>query len=102
MRNPQGALLLDVREADEFDAGHVPGAVNIPRGWLELRIWRLLGYPGKVDMDRKIYVQCASSNRAILAAKQLKDVGFTNVTAVVMLLTDWQKRGYPIVKDQPK
>lgn len=102
VNDPGGALLLDVREDDEFKAGHVPGAVNIPRGFLEFRIWRRLGYPGTVDLGRKIYVQCATGGRATLAAKQLKDVGFTNVTAVVMRWEDWPGKGYPVVKDEPK
>ncbi len=100
--NPNGALLVDVREENEFKAGHVPGTVNVSRGLLEFRIWNALGYPDKIDMSRKIYVQCQSGNRATLAAGQLKDVGFTNVTAVIMTLTDWQKRGLPFVKDEPK
>ncbi len=102
VKNPGGALLLDVREESEFRTGHVPGTVNISRGWLELRIWRPLGFPAKTDLDRKIYVQCGSGNRAVLAAKQLKDLGFTNVTAVVMNLADWEKKAYPFVKDDPK
>jgi len=53
--------------------------------------WKLLGYPDRVDMNRKIYVQRASGGRATLAAKQFKDIGFTNVPAVVMELADWQK-----------
>jgi rhodanese-related sulfurtransferase len=53
-------------------------------------------------MNRKIYVQRASGGRATLAAKQLKDIGFTNVTAVVMELADWQKLGYPFAKDESK
>ena len=102
VKNPSGALLLDVREESELKLGHVPGTVNIPRGVLELRIWKTIGYPNKVDMNRKIYLQCRSGRRAILAAKQLKDVGFTNVTAVVMELADWQKKGLPFVKDETK
>lgn len=95
---PNGALLLDVREEDEFKSGHVPGAVNLPRGLLEFRIWRLLGYPGPVNTGRKIYVQCSTGARATMAAKTLKDVGFTDVTAVIMRFTDWQARGYPLAK----
>ena len=102
VNNPQGALLLDVREESEFKTGHVPGTVNVSRERLEFRIWKALGYPGTVDMSRKIYVQCAGGARATRAAKQLKDIGFTNVTAVVMALADWQKKGYPFVKDEPK
>jgi rhodanese-related sulfurtransferase len=102
VNNPDGALLVDVREETEFKAGHVLGAVNVSRGRLEFRIWKPLGYPGKVEMNRKIYVQCATGGRATLAAKQLRDIGFTNVTAVVMELADWQKKGYPFVKDESK
>ena len=102
VKNPNGALLLDVRDENELISGHVPGTVNVSRGRLEFRIWKLLGYPNKVDMNRKIYVQCASGGRATRAAKQLKDIGFTNVTAVVMELADWQKQGYPFAKDESK
>ena len=92
-----GALLLDVREQDEFQTGHVRGTINLPRGLLELRIWKLLGYPAHVDMGHRIYVQCASGNRAILAVKQLKDIGFTNVVAVIMDIREWEKKGNPLV-----
>jgi rhodanese-related sulfurtransferase len=102
VEDPKGALLVDVREDSEFKAGHVPGTVNVSRGRLEFRIWQPLGYPGKVDLNRKIYVQCATGSRATLAAKQLKDLGFTNVTAVVMDLGEWQKKGHPYVKDAAK
>jgi rhodanese-related sulfurtransferase len=102
VNNPNGALLLDVREETEFKAGHVPGTTNISRGRLEFRIWGPLGYPGKVDMNRKIYVQCATGGRATLAARQLRDLGFTNVTAVVMELAEWQKQGYPFVKGEAR
>jgi rhodanese-related sulfurtransferase len=98
VKNPNGAALIDVREETEFKAGHVPGTTNVSRGRLEFRIWKPLGYPGKVDMNRKIYVQCATGGRATLAAKQLRDIGFTNVTAVVIDITEWQKSGHPFVK----
>jgi len=53
-------------------------------------------------MNRKMYVQCSSGGRATLAAKQLKDIGFTNVTAVVMELAEWQKKGYPFFRAESK
>ncbi len=99
VRDPRGALLLGVREDDEYRDGHIPGTAHIPRGLLEFRIWRLLGYPAPVDTGRKIYVQCRSGARATLAAKQLRDIGFTNVTVVLMNLADWQTKGYPFVTD---
>jgi rhodanese-related sulfurtransferase len=98
VKSPNGQLLLDVREEEEFRAGHVPGAVNIPRGLLEFRIWEQLGHPAQVDTGRKIYVQCQTGGRATLATKQLQDIGFTNVIAVIMDFEDWQKKGNPFVK----
>ena len=100
VKRPNGAMLLDVREEVEFKAGHVPGAVNIPRGLLEFRIWKQLGYPARVDTNRKIYVQCRTGGRATLATKQLKDIGFTNVIAVIMNFEEWQKRGNPLVTNE--
>ena len=99
VRNPGNALLVDVRTAEEFKAGHVPGTVSASRGRLEFQIWKALGYPEKTDLNRKIYLQCGTGARAVLAAKQLKELGFTNVTAVVMNFADWQQKGHPVVKD---
>jgi len=98
VKNPKGARLVDVREPSEFNAGHVPGAVNAPRSRLEHQIWSALGYPDKVDMNGKIHVVCQRGARATFAAKQLKDIGFTNLTIVVMNLDDWQKKAIPSSK----
>ena len=43
-------LIVDVRQENEFEDGFVPGAVNVPRGLIEFRIWKLVGFPGAVDM----------------------------------------------------
>ena len=102
VNDPKDARLLDVREQSEFETGHVPGTIHVSRGRLEFRIWKPLGHPGKFDMNRKIYMQCATGGRATLAAKQLKDIGFTNVTAVVRDLAAWPKRGYPFIQDETK
>ncbi len=102
VKNPDGALLIDVRDESEAKAGHIPGTVNLTRGRLEFTIWKVLGYPNAVDRNRKIYVHCGSGARATLAARQLKDIGFTNVTAVVMTLADWQRKGYPFVREEAR
>jgi rhodanese-related sulfurtransferase len=91
-------MIVDVREPDEFADGHVPGAVNIPRGGIEFWIWEHVGFPDKTDLGRKMYLYCASGGRCTLAAKSLQDLGFTNVTAVVMRFDDWAKAGHPVVK----
>ena len=102
VKNLNGAILLDVREEDEFQVGHISGAVNIPRELLEFRVWKQLGYPTIVDTKRKIFVQCMTGGRATLATKQLSDIGFTNVVAVIMNFGEWSKKGNPLVKYDQK
>lgn len=98
VENPGAALIVDVREPYEYAAGHVPGAINIPRGMLESKIWSHVGSPGEPDMDRPLVLQCQSGKRASLAAQSLEALGFTRTTAVVMNLDDWQKTGNPFTK----
>ena len=98
VENPGAALIVDVREPYEYAAGHVPGAINIPRGLLESQIWSHVGSPGEPDMDRPLVLQCQSGKRASLAAQSLEALGFTRTTAVVMNLDDWQKTGNPFTK----
>ena len=98
VESPGPALIVDVREPQEYAAGHVPGAINIPRGVLEFQIWKQVGFPANTEMDRPLYLQCQSGNRASLAAQSLDELGFTHTTAVVMSLEDWQKTGHPFVK----
>ena len=96
--NPQGALIVDVREPKPFIAGHVPGAINVPRGVIEFKIWKHVGFPDKTDYSKAMYIYCKTGGRCTMATKSLQDLGFTNVTAVVMKLKDWVKAGHPIVK----
>ena len=98
VESPGNSLIVDVREAHEFAAGHVPGAINIPRGVLEFQIWKQVGFPANTDIDRPVILQCQSGNRASLAAQSLAELGFTHTTAVVMSLEEWQKTGNPFVK----
>lgn len=98
VESPGAALIVDVREPHEYAAGHVPGAINIPRGVLEFQIWKQVGFPANAEMDRPVILQCQSGNRASLAAQSLADLGFTHATAVVMSLEEWQKAGHPFVK----
>lgn len=96
--HPGEALIIDVREPQEYAAGHVPGAVNIPRGVLEFQIWKHVGSPAGPQMAKPLYLQCQSGNRASLAAQSLAELGFTQATAVVMSLEEWQQSGQPFVK----
>lgn len=91
-------LIVDVRNENEFEDGYVPGAVNVPRGLIEFRIWKLAGFPEATNMATKMTLYCATGGRCALATKTLQDMGFTNVTAADMRFTDWVKAGYPVAK----
>lgn len=96
--NPGSALIVDVREPEEFAAGHVPGAINIPRGLISSHIWNYVGSSEQADKDRSIILQCRSGKRATLAAQTLEELGFTHTTAVIMGLDAWEQAGNPFVK----
>jgi rhodanese-related sulfurtransferase len=91
-------LLIDVRQEIEFDDGHVPGAINIPRGLIEFRIWKHVGFPDRTDMNTQMTLYCLTGARCAFAAKSLQDLGFTNVTSVDMRFEDWAKAGFPVAK----
>jgi rhodanese-related sulfurtransferase len=92
-------LIIDVREPSEYASGHVPGALNIPRGLIEFRVWSHVGFPDKLDLNTRITLYCGSGARAALAAKSLEDLKFRNVTAADMRFEDWVKAGYPLVTE---
>ena len=72
-------VLLDVREADEFAAGHLPGAVLVPRGLLEFKI---SVDPALQARDLKVVLYCITSGRAALAACAMQDMGHLNVRSI--------------------
>ncbi len=94
----EAGLIIDVRQEDEYADGFVPGAVNVPRGLIEFRIWKLVGFPDKTDMNKQMTLYCLTGGRCALAAKSLQDLGFTNVTSVDMMFDNWVKAGYPVAK----
>lgn len=89
-------LLVDVRDPDEYAAGHIPGSVNVSRGKLEFGIWKHVGGADKPDYNKKMTLYCASGGRCALAAKSLMGLGFTNVVSVDMKLADWKAADYPL------
>jgi sulfur-carrier protein adenylyltransferase/sulfurtransferase len=86
-----GAVLLDVREADEWSEGHVPGAVFIPRGYLELQVEEKVK-----DKDREVVVYCAGGTRSALGVKSLQELGYTKVSSMQGGFTRWKESGFPI------
>jgi sulfur-carrier protein adenylyltransferase/sulfurtransferase len=86
-----GPLFLDVRERDEWDEGHIPGAVHIPRGWLESRVEQAVP-----DRGRAIVAYCAAGNRSAFAAKTLEELGYEDVVSLTGGINDWKRHGYPL------
>ncbi|AQR65138.1 sulfurtransferase [Aquaspirillum sp. LM1] len=87
------ARVLDVREPDEFAAGHLPGAVNVPRGMLEFRIGEL-----QPDGDAAILLYCKTSGRAALATQSLHSLGYTRLRSVAGGFDQWQADGLSVEK----
>ena len=87
-----GAVLVDVREADEWSQGHVPGSVFIPRGFLEQRIEEKVA-----DRDREVVLYCAGGTRSAFAAKSLAELGYTRVASMKGGFGQWKEAGFPIV-----
>jgi molybdopterin/thiamine biosynthesis adenylyltransferase len=88
-----GIVLIDVRESTEWDAGHIPGAKHVPRGYLESRVEGAVG----ADRSQEIVIYCASGQRSALAAHTLRDeLGYENVKSMTGGITLWKDRGYKV------
>ena len=86
--------LIDVREADEYQAGHLPGAIHISRGLLE---FKLSSTPALDSRNLKVLVYCKTSGRAALAARALQDMGYLNVQSIAGGFDAWIAAGKPVV-----
>ena len=83
-------VLIDVREADEYAAGHIPGAVHMSRGLLE---FKMSGSPELAARDLNIVLYCKTSGRAALAAVQLKEMGYLKVSSIAGGFDAWLAAG---------
>jgi rhodanese-related sulfurtransferase len=90
-------VLVDVREADEFAAGHLGGAVHISRGMLE---FKFSANPALQPRDLKIVLYCKTSGRAALAAAVLHDMGYLNVQSIAGGFDAWAAAGKPVAKPE--
>lgn len=88
-------VLLDVREKDEYREGHLPGAISLPRGFLELRVEQLVP-----DKQKPIIAYCAGGTRSLLAAKQLIEMGYEKVISMAGGFSAWKSQGYPWKQDR--
>jgi len=90
-------VLVDVREADEFTTGHLPGAVHMSRGMLE---FKFSGAPALQPRDIRIVLYCKTSGRAALAAAALHDMGYLNVQSIAGGFDAWVAAGKPVAKPE--
>jgi molybdopterin/thiamine biosynthesis adenylyltransferase/rhodanese-related sulfurtransferase len=87
-----GTLVLDVREAEEWSTGHIPGAKHVPKSFLESRIEGAVS-----DRGQHVILYCQSGNRSAWAARtMIEDLGFTNIESMTGGITLWKDRGYPV------
>ncbi|HXJ35242.1 MAG TPA: rhodanese-like domain-containing protein [Candidatus Eisenbacteria bacterium] len=92
-----GIVVLDIRERDAFDAGHIPGARHVPRGQLELRIDQVLP-----DPTVRVVTCCEFGKISTLAADTLRTMGYVRAVALDGGMKAWREAGYPIEATAPK
>ncbi len=88
-------VLIDVREADEYAAGHLPGAIHMSRGMLE---FKLASNPKMQSRDLNIVLYCKTSGRAALSAKSLAEMGYTHVQSIAGGVDAWLAAGHEVYK----
>jgi len=89
----ENIMVLDVTDKQEFEAGHIPGAINISRGTLEFKVALMIP-----DKNSKIVVYCGLDLRGPLATKTMNDLGYKNAVKMRGGLKAWKEAGYPIAK----
>ena len=89
LNNAEDVTVVDVREPAEYEEAHIPGARLIPRGLLEHEAAEQLP-----DKDARIVVYCGAGGRGSLAARSLKEMGYTNVANLDGGVNAWRERGY--------
>ncbi len=91
-----GAVVIDVREPEEWGTGHIPGARHVPKSFLESRIEGTAP-----DRDQHVILYCQSGNRSAWAARtMIEDLGYGNVESMTGGFTLWKDRGYEV--EQPR
>jgi phage shock protein E len=87
------AVIVDVRDKDEWDEGHIPGATHMSRGTIELDIEEKIP-----DPDAMIICHCGGGGRSALAAENLQKMGYKNVSSMAGGLKAWKAAGLPTAK----
>lgn len=84
-------ILIDVREPDEHQKGHIPESANVPRGVLEMTL-----EDNVKDPQKQIILHCAGGGRSAVAAQSLKQMGYQNVASMEGGFRAWMESGYPV------
>jgi molybdopterin/thiamine biosynthesis adenylyltransferase/rhodanese-related sulfurtransferase len=86
-------VLIDVREKNEWDEGYIPGAIHVPKGYIEQRIEEVVP-----DKAKKVVLYCAGGVRSMYAGLTLKQMGFENVISMAGGFGQWKNSGLPVVE----
>jgi rhodanese-related sulfurtransferase len=89
--NTGNMIVIDVREDQELTTGHIPAAMFIPRGFLELRIESTVP-----DRSQSICLYCGGGNRSALAARSLQEMGYTEVYSLEGGISKWIRENRPV------
>nr|WP_297165574.1 molybdopterin-synthase adenylyltransferase MoeB [Thermogemmatispora sp.] len=89
----QDLVLVDVREKHEWSEGYIPGALHVPRGYLELQIEEAVP-----DKTKPVVLYCAGGVRSLMAGATLKQMGYQNVISMAGGFGQWRARGYEVVQ----
>ena len=95
LENGQRPVLLDVREREEYREGHLEGALALPRGFLEMRVEEAVP-----DKSAPVVAYCAGGVRSLIAARTLKEMGYTDIRSMAGGYTAWKNAGYDWVADR--
>jgi len=89
----QNVVLVDVREKHEWNEGHIPGAVHVPRGFLELQIEEAIP-----DKSKTVILYCAGGVRSLMAGNTLQQMGYNQVVSMSGGFGQWKGNGYSFVQ----
>lgn len=85
-------IILDVRTHGEYEKGKITGSINLPVDEVESKVESIIS-----NKSTLIYVYCLSGSRSIIAAEEMKKLGYNNAFNVIRGLLAWRVKGYPVV-----
>jgi rhodanese-related sulfurtransferase len=91
---PAGRVLIDVRERHEYESGHLPGAIHISKGYIEVLLEERVP-----DRQTPITLYCAGGVRSLLAAESVMRLGYVNVESMAEGVGGWKANGYELVRE---